>query len=147
MTITGLDVFDRTVHETNAWLKALMEKLRTDDRRIAYFALRASLHALRDRIGPANAVHFGAQLPTLIRGIYYEGWRMAATPTRERHKDLFIEHVRGELNGRTDIDAEAAVRAVFEVMWEHIDAGEISKLINMFPIELRELWPRLAQSD
>ncbi len=147
MSTTGLDVFDRTVQETNLWLKSLMDKLVTDDRHVAYFALRATLHALRDRIGPDNAVHLGAQLPMLIRGLYYEGWRMERSRTRERHKDAFIAHLTKELGGRTDIDAEEAARAVFEVLWDHVDPGEIAKVINMFPAELRDLWPRLAPSE
>jgi hypothetical protein len=82
---TGVDVFDTTFQETNRWLKELMERLGTYDRHHAYSILRAVLHALRDRIGPANAVHLGAQLPMLIRGLYYEGWHMG-TPTKERHE-------------------------------------------------------------
>lgn len=149
MSTTGLDVFDRTVQETNLWLKRLMEILQTEDRHIAYMALRAALHAVRDRIGPENAVHLGAQLPMLIRGAYYEGWHMAGTPTKERHKSAFLDHVRGELqrapNRSPAMDVEKAVRAVFEVMWEKIDPGESAKLIELFPLELRELWPRSAR--
>ncbi len=74
---TGLAVFDTTVQETNLWLKGIMEGLHTDDRHLAYLALRATLHALRDRLGPENAVHLAAQLPMLVRGLYYEGWRLA----------------------------------------------------------------------
>jgi uncharacterized protein (DUF2267 family) len=147
MSTTGLHVFDRTLHETNIWLKAVMEKLPTDDREAAYWALRASLHALRDRIGPENAVHLGAQLPMLVRGIFYEGWHMAAMPTRERHKTDFLEHVRRELDGRPDIDPERAVRATFDVIWSQVDPGEVAKVIEMFPMELRDLWPRLARND
>ena len=69
MSTTGLPVFDTTVQETNLWLKAIMEGLHTDDRHLAYVALRATLHALRDRIGPENAVHLAAQLPMLVRGL------------------------------------------------------------------------------
>jgi len=84
ITDTGLAVFDKTVQETNIRLSAIMQRMRTNDRHLAYAALRATLHALRDRIGPQNAVHLGAQLPMLVRGLYYEGWHMGGTPTKER---------------------------------------------------------------
>ena len=38
----------------------MMGELGTDDRRTAFNALRAALHALRDRIGPESAIHLGA---------------------------------------------------------------------------------------
>ena len=69
----GLDTFDKTVQESNLWLKDVMERLDTRDRHHAYSALRAVLHALRDRIGPESAAHLGAQLPMLLRGLFYAG--------------------------------------------------------------------------
>jgi uncharacterized protein (DUF2267 family) len=140
MSGTGLAVFDRTLQETNLWLKELMARLDTDDREQAYVILRATLHALRDRIGPENAVHLGAQLPILLRGVYYEGWRMAGTQTRERHKAEFLAHARREMPGVCASDTELAVRAVFEVLWDRVDRGEVAKLVEIFPKELRELW-------
>jgi uncharacterized protein (DUF2267 family) len=77
----------------------------------------------------------------LIRGFYYEGWHLAGTPTRERHKDDFLDHVSGEVFRGLGIDPEHAVRAVFEVMSDRLDPGEIKKLIKLFPDELRSLWP------
>jgi uncharacterized protein (DUF2267 family) len=147
MSLSGIDAFDRSLHETNVWLKDLKSRLGTEDSHVAYGVLRAGLHALRDRIGPENAVHLGAQLPMLLRGLYYEGWRLAATPTRERHRAQFLEHVGRELRGQGAIDPETAIRAVFEVLWDRIDAGEVAKVIDLFPAELRELWPRLARGD
>ena len=94
MSMTGLDVFDSTVHQTNVWLKSIMDRLGTDDRHRAYLALRATLHALRDRLPPEVAVHLGAQLPMLVRGFYYEEWHIAGTPTRERHAAEFPEPIR-----------------------------------------------------
>ena len=137
---TGLDVFDTTLQQTNLWLKDLMERLAID-RRHAYKVLSASLHAVRDRIGPESAVHLGAQLPILSRGFYYEGWHPAGTPTRERHKEDFLDHVNGEVFRGLGIEPERAVRAVFDVMSNKLDPGEIEKLIKMFPDELRDLWP------
>lgn len=140
MSATGLAVFDKTLHETNGWLKELMARLGINDREQAYSILRATLHAVRDRIGPENAVHLGAQLPILLRGVYYEGWHPAGCPTKERHKDEFLKHAHREMAGIVASDTELAVRAVFEVMWERIDQGEIAKLLRILPKELRELW-------
>ena len=137
---TGLPVFDTTVQETNLWLKAIMEGLRTDDRHLAYLALRATLHALRDRLGAETAVHLAAQLPMLVRGLYYEGWRLAASQTKERTRADFLEHVRNELPRGAAIDPNVAVRAVFCVMWQKLDLGEVGKVIDHLPPELRELW-------
>jgi uncharacterized protein (DUF2267 family) len=140
MSNTGLPVFDTTVQETNLWLKAIMEGLHTDDRHLAYLALRATLHALRDRLGPENAVHLAAQLPMLVRGLYYEGWRLAASQTKERTRADFLEHLRSELPRGSAIDANVAARAVFGVMWEKLDLGEVGKVIDHLPPELKDLW-------
>lgn len=146
MSTTGLAVFDKTLQETNLWLKALMARLGTENREEAYAVLRATLHALRDRIGPENAVHLGAQLPILLRGVYYEGWRMAGTQSKERHKLEFLQHAHREMPGVIDTDTELAVRAVFEVMWDRLDQGEVAKLVKMFPTELRDLWTGAGNS-
>jgi uncharacterized protein (DUF2267 family) len=140
MSITGLAVFDTTVQETNLWLKAIMEALHTDDRHLAYLALRATLHGLRDRLGPENAVHLAAQLPMLLRGLYYEGWRLAASQTKERTRADFLEHVRRELPRGAAIDPNVAARAVFGVMWAKLDLGEVGKVVDHLPEELKELW-------
>lgn len=144
MSATGLPVFDNTVQQTNLWLKSITTKLGVDDRHLAYSLLKGTLHALRDRIGPENAVHLGAQLPILLRGVYYEGWRPTTTPTRERQVSEFIDHVRRELPKGTHFDIELGVRTVMEVMWEKIDAEEVAKLIRIVPEDLRQLWSKAA---
>jgi uncharacterized protein (DUF2267 family) len=137
---TGLDVFDTSLQVTNLWLKDLMEHLGID-RRHAYRVLSATLHAVRDRIGPENAVHLGAQLPMLIRGFYYESWHLGGTPIKLRHKEDFLDYVSGDVFRGLGVDPERAVRGVFNVMSNRLDPGEIEKLVKLFPEELRELWP------
>jgi uncharacterized protein (DUF2267 family) len=141
MSATGLEVFDSTVQETNHWLKLMMGELGSDDRQSSFNALRAALHAIRDRIGADNAVHLGAQLPMLLRGAYYEGWRPATTPTRERHLEDFVDHVAAGLprNDRTN-PAEAA-RACLAVMGRCLDGGELRKLRGILPHEVLNLLP------
>jgi len=140
MSSTGLAVFDKTLQESHVWLNTVMTTLGTEQKEDAYAALKAVLHALRDRIGPENAVHLGAQLPLLLRGVYYEGWHPAKTPTRERHLEDFLAGVADRLPDKLAPQPERVARAVFDAIWKRIDAGEVAKLIEMFPRELRDLW-------
>ncbi len=141
MAFTGLDVFDHTIQITNIWLKELMEKLGTEDRHRAYLALRSVLHALRDRLTVDEAAHLGAQLPMLVRGIYFEGYHPAGKPLKERRKEQFLGHVRDQFRKDPEVDPEAIARAVFGLLEEKITAGEIADVRNSMPKELRELWP------
>jgi hypothetical protein len=56
-----------TVQKTNAWLAEIMRGMRWNDRHRVWIALRAVLHALRDRLSVDEAIALGAQLP-LRRG-------------------------------------------------------------------------------
>ena len=141
MSATGLAVFDETLQVTHIWLKDLMERLETGDRHRAYLALRTVLHALRDRLAPDEAAHLSAQLPMLVRGFFFEGWRPSVTPTHERRRDEFLYRVRRELPPDSDFDVEGAVIAVFELLAARVAPGEIRKVAGALPPEIRELWP------
>jgi uncharacterized protein (DUF2267 family) len=140
MSATGLDVFDRTIHKTNVWLKDLMDLTESTDRHEAYLALRAALHALRDRLTVEEASQFAAQLPMLIRGFFYESWDPTGKPLKERHREQFLAHVGREL-GACPWDPEQAVRAVFQLLVNRITAGEIRDIEQVLPHEIRDLWP------
>ncbi|MGB6967781.1 MAG: DUF2267 domain-containing protein [Methyloceanibacter sp.] len=142
---TGLDTFDKTVQESNLWLKDVMERLETEDRHHAYSTLRAVLHALRDRIGPESAAHLGAQLPMLLRGLFYEGWDPTNKPTKERHEDAFLAHIARELPRASADEVEQGTLAVLDVLSKHIDRGAAVKIAGMFPQELRKFWPVFIQ--
>jgi uncharacterized protein (DUF2267 family) len=137
---TGLDVFDSTLQQSNLWLKEIMGRLKSDDRHLAYQGLRATLHVIRDRIGPENAVHFGAQLPMLLRGLYYEGWRISYKPTHTRHIKDFLDDIETEMRRHLGDYREDVVQAVFDTIADRIDPGEVSKLIKLFPDELKPFW-------
>ncbi len=140
MSATGLRVFDHTLQETNIWLKELMEDLGPDRQR-AYDALRATLHTLRDRLTVEEATDLGAQLPMLVRGIYYEGWNPAKTPEKLRSREEFLSRVNDHLQNVRPMNAEEAARAVFKVLARHVSAGETRQVQAMLPGDIRTLWP------
>jgi len=141
MTATGLDVFDTTVQKTHTWLNELMEELGLQDKHKAYLAMRATLHALRDRLTVDEVAQLAAQLPMLMRGFYYEGWDPTDKPLRERHKAQFLARMEQQFRGEDGIDTERVARAVFTVLANRVSAGEIADVKNVVPAELRELWP------
>ena len=141
----NLAVFDHTIQQTNLWLKKLVEVHHLRDRHQAYSALRSVLRALRDRLTPEQAVHFAAQLPILVRGIYYEGWHLSAKPTPARHLDDFLARVAAGLPPQFPRDPLSVTKAVFDVLWRELDPGETAKVIASFPAALRTLWPEAAR--
>lgn len=141
MSATGLDVFDTTLHKTHSWLHDLMQVLGWPDRHKAYLALRATLHALRDRLTVEEVAQLGAQLPMLIRGFYYEGWDPTGKPLRVRHKEQFLARIEQQFQGDDRIDPEQVARAVFTVLAKRVSEGEIEDVKHVLPAEIRDLWP------
>ena len=114
MSATGLDVFDRTLQMTHIWLQDIMAEL-GPDRQVAWHVLGAVLHAVRDRLPLELAVHLGAQLPLLVRGLYDDQWHLAREPSRTRNLEEFLEQVGEGLKNIRPVNRIDAVRAVFHV--------------------------------
>lgn len=125
MTTTGLSGLDHSIEITHNWLSELMYKLDWADRPKAYHAMRAVLHALRDRLPINEAAHLGAQLPMVVRGFYYEGWRPTGKPSKARTVENFLEPIGYEFRLEQQVDPEQVTRAVFAVLAKHVSQGEI----------------------
>jgi uncharacterized protein (DUF2267 family) len=132
------------VQQTQEWLKELRDNGDLADEATAYSELRAVLHQLRDRLTPEEAVDLAAQLPLIVRGVYFEGWQPAKTPEKVRTKVEFLHGVAAKLRPHP-IDPERAVRDVLALVAHHCDPGEISDVIAQLPGELKELWPETAR--
>jgi uncharacterized protein (DUF2267 family) len=149
MTRTGLDVFDNTTQKTNEWLRDISQQLGVDNRRLAYLALRGTLHAVRDFLPLDESAQLSAQLPMLVRGLYFEGWNPSRTPKENRSQESFLSRVdealeRALWNEEIDLDAEQAARAVLRVLSERVSDGEIAQVQHVLPEPVRDLWPVMA---
>jgi len=135
--MSEVDLIDRSVEKTNVWLKELAVELGTDERKFAYRVLRAYLHAVRDRLMVDEAAQLAAQLPELVRGIYYEGWVPSRTPTSERSVDDFLRRIADEALLPGETEASYACSAAARVLRRHVSEGEIDDVVAVFPAELR----------
>jgi uncharacterized protein (DUF2267 family) len=140
MSATGLEVFDRTLQATNIWLDDVMRAADWRDRHKAYRAVRIVLHALRDRLPVDEAAHLSAQLPMLLRGVFFEGWHPASTPVPVRSKDEFLSSLASAFSRDDFADPERIAEIVFGVLSRHVSDGEIDKVRSILPKEIRELW-------
>jgi uncharacterized protein (DUF2267 family) len=92
------------------------------------------LRVLRNRLTPEQAVHLGAQLPLLVRGIFYDGWRIAGKPSEERQPVGFATLVAADLPTPLARDALRVTRAVFGLLEKELDRGETDRIIATLPI-------------
>lgn len=140
MAMTGLDTFDTSVQKSEKWIKEIMERLGWDNRHRAYIALRAVLLALREHLTIDESANLSAQLPLVIRGMYYDQWKPSSVPSKDRKREGFLEHIKAQMPPDESVDAEQVARAVLEVVREHITEGEIEDIEGMLPRELAAMW-------
>ena len=110
------------------------------DSQRAYRALRAVLHALRDRLHPEEAAGFAAQLPLLVRGTFYEGWHPGGKPIKTRSADDFLAPVADAFRDEPPAVPTDVARAVFTVVKRHLSAGEVADVIAALPDDVQTLW-------
>jgi uncharacterized protein (DUF2267 family) len=135
-------IWDPTIAKSNDWLTELGRELGSDNSNILLPALRSVLHALRDRLQPDEAADLAAQLPLLLKGVYFDGWNPSATPVEARTKNEFLTLVLHSLSpGTSHADAERFTRAVFKLLAAHVSSGEVRDVQAMLPAELKALWP------
>lgn len=140
MSTSGLEVFDKTLQTTHIWLDEMGQTLGPDRGR-SYHALMAVLHALRDMLPINETAHLSAQLPMLVRGMYFHEWNPGhATQSRTRSLEEFLTHIQNHLQHMRPMGADDACRAVFSVLDHHVGAAELDKIKQILPEEIRHFW-------
>ena len=152
MSTTGLPIFDDTVQQTNRWLNEIIDHVGdgppgggVDEalRKRAYNALRAVLHTLRDRLPTELSANLAAQLPLLVRGIYFDQYEPEEQPKTYRANGEFYEHVDQNVEPQFHFGAEDSTKAVFTVLSNHLPAGTVEKIRKALPEDVRAAWGSL----
>src|SRR5215217_2299826 len=131
MSEQGLETIETTVQKTHEWIARIAESMHME-KRDAWKCLRAVLQTLRDRLPAELAVHFGAQLPMLVRGLYYEGWEPSIVPIKMSLEE-FLMVVQSKIVADRVIDPVETVQNVLGVIASHTGHGELEKVMLSFP--------------
>jgi uncharacterized protein (DUF2267 family) len=138
MPTTQVDAIERSVQKTNQWLHELAAELDTDES-TAWRVLRAYLHVLRDRLTLDEAAHLAAQLPHLLRGVFYEGFDPGHQPEKIRDRDAFLARLAHRAQLADTGEAAVAAVAATRLLRRHVTPGELEDVLSQLPAEIREV--------
>ncbi|RJQ36953.1 DUF2267 domain-containing protein [Candidatus Microgenomates bacterium] len=139
--------FEATIQKTNELLKEIERKFCWENRRNqSYAALRAVLHTLRNRLTVEEAVQLGAQLPMLIRGMYYEGWNPKHVPVK-MDKEEFLGEIRRQFPLSIEGTTEDLVCVVLQALQKYISFGEAQNLISILPKDIAQMFDTFIKKE
>jgi uncharacterized protein (DUF2267 family) len=135
--------------QVQAWLNDLSRRQPFENQEQAYSYLRAVLHAIRDRLTPEEVAHVGSQLPMIVRGFYFEGWRPVLAPNEFATRAELYDRVReslGSTQGPETLDVEEATGTVIDFLADHLDEGLLRHVTSQLPGNIATLFPVAVQA-
>ncbi|SFI28909.1 DUF2267 domain-containing protein [Jannaschia pohangensis] len=141
MSAQNLEVLDHTVQLTHEWVNELRERLDWPSSRDALRLMRAVLTEVRDHIPHAEVAQLSAQMPLLIRGMFFEGWQPARTSGHDRDAAHFLAAIDrrvGQVDGYRGRDD---IAAVFATLANRVSEGELRHVRHALPPAIRSFWP------
>lgn len=140
MSALGLKVIDNAVQSANVWINEVDYRTGWGNKQRAYRLMRQVMHVIRDHLSVDEVAQLGAQLPLLVRGIYYEGWNPSKTPVPVRSAEVFIEMVQEGFRTDPMDDAKEAIGAVIDLLDGHVSEGEMEAVKGTFNKKIRVLF-------
>jgi uncharacterized protein (DUF2267 family) len=129
--------FETSLDKTNLILKDIEQAYgwSKEQRNQSYLALRTVLHLLRDRLPIEESVQFAAQLPMLVRGMYFDGWDPTIVPVKLNREDFLFE-VRQNFTFDVQGGTEQLVKTVLNALRRHVTEGEWEEVRGSLPKDL-----------
>ena len=139
--------FEKFCNEAQSWVREIAENMRTPERTDwALNVLRAVLHTLRDRTMVQEVFHLSAQLPVLVRGIYFEGYDPRDKPLK-MNADEFMNTVGKRMGPGTEVPPGEAIRAVMSVLYDKVSRGELDDIRGSMPKDIKRMWDQLMPEE
>lgn len=137
-------IFNRHIEISSRFIEDVADFLRIDFESALYIT-RAVFKAIRDRVYPGFAVHFGQALPLILRGIYFEQYNLSTVPVVIRDKNQFINFIQEKLplfvkrDFRNPNEIIMALRGVFRVLERNMNPLIVEEMKRLLHSEIEEL--------
>jgi uncharacterized protein (DUF2267 family) len=141
MVSRGFSVIEHNVQITHEWITELTERLDWTSQSDALRLLRVTLCVVRDHLGVNETAHLAAQLPLLIRGMFYEGWVPSEVPVHNRHISDFVHGIEERAGSLLEYRGEQDIQTVLKLLNARITEGEIADVLATLPRAIRDFWP------
>ena len=139
--------FEKQCNEAKMWVSNISAELRHPDKpEWGYKVLTAVLHTIRDRTTIEEVFHLSAQLPVLIRGIYFESYKPTGKPIKMSSEE-FLKSIKFKMGPAPVISATEALRAVLTVLYEKTSSGEMDDIRGLMPKDIQKLWDKLMAAE
>ena len=132
---------EHSVQLLDEWVQQVNYELGWRDLNRSFRLLRITLNELRDMLPIDEAAQFSAQLPLVIRGYFFEGWKPSKIHTTKHNKADFVRKIGQNFSEAECQDVEKAISGVFSVLNKHVSSGEIEDVRGSLRKQVRELWP------
>ena len=137
--MTNDDVFQETISKSNKIVNSIADEMGWNKHQ-SYQALRVVLHAFRDRLPVEEAVNFSAQLPILMKGVFFDTWDPTLKPIKF-NRDEFLDFVSLQLPVEyEEMEVKKIVKTVLGVIFQHVDVHESEKIKKVLPEDISGLF-------
>ncbi len=134
---------EKFAQEAHQFLNQLAEETGRD-KGYASRLLQSTLHILRGHISSEESLHFIAQLPLFLKGLYVEGWNMNEDLDRIKTFDEYVEQIMeegsrvpgNELGAKENVKKDVLI--VFRLLDQYVSKGEWKDVGANMPPAIRE---------
>lgn len=134
---TGYGDAQRALLTDNTWIQAVADELGTTDCDFACVVLGAWLRMLRNRLTIEASARFAAELPSMVRELFYENFDPNALPVKRDAKTYTIRFARAARIAVQDVSRAAS--AATAAVCRQLSATEIDQAFAELTPELRTL--------
>ncbi|KTD22861.1 Uncharacterized conserved protein (DUF2267) [Legionella lansingensis] len=128
---------ESSLNLTYNWLNEFKEYGHLRDESQSYSVLRIVLHELRDHLPVDVSAHLAAQLPLVLKGLYFDGWDPSREIRRVDSFEDFIKPIRKDMTN-LDVNLKESVRNCIQFIISKIEKDLADKVMGSLPERLKD---------